>query len=158
MTEGYGNMVLGYYGKTPVPPDAEIVKIASEQLKKPVFTGDPIKDLEPGIPKARKVLEDNNLPVTDENIFIIGALATKGGNKGLDFLKGNFKISVPKKDPNKVVTSVPAAVPTVAAPAAVVPAPATVAAVAPARAVPGAPRTYRVSVSGRPYDLRVDSL
>jgi pyruvate carboxylase subunit B len=145
MTDGYGNMVLGYYGKTPVPPDPEIVKIASEQMKKPVFTGDPIKDLEPGIPKARKVLEENGLPVSDENLFIIGALATKGGNKGLDFLKGNFKISVPKKDPNKpVATPVPAAV--------------AVAAAAPAApvAAPGQNgKSYRVSVSGKSFDLHV---
>ena len=33
ITEGYGKMVLGYFGKTPVAPDPEIVKIASEQLK-----------------------------------------------------------------------------------------------------------------------------
>jgi len=29
---GYGKMVLGYFGKTPVAPDPEIVKIASEKL------------------------------------------------------------------------------------------------------------------------------
>ena len=30
---GYGRMVLGYFGKTPVEPDVEIVKLASEKLK-----------------------------------------------------------------------------------------------------------------------------
>ncbi|RXJ88434.1 biotin attachment protein, partial [Arcobacter sp. CECT 8983] len=30
---GYGKMVLGYFGKTPVEPDEEIVKLASEKLK-----------------------------------------------------------------------------------------------------------------------------
>ncbi len=29
---GYGKMVLGYFGKTPVEPDPEVVKIASEKL------------------------------------------------------------------------------------------------------------------------------
>lgn len=146
MTDGYGNMVLGYYGKTPAPPDPEIVAIAAEQLKKPVFSGDPIRDLEPGIPKARKILEDNGLPVTDENLFIIGAFATKGGNKGLDFLKGNFKISVPKKAPP------PPASPTVSVPAS-----------APA-GQPAAPapsdkaKAYRVSVSGQSFDLLVERL
>ena len=96
MTDGYGQMVLGYFGKTPVAPDEEIVKIASEQLGKPVFSGDPLSVLEPGIPKAKKILEDNGLPVTDENIFIVGALATSGGNKGLDFLKGDKPINVRK--------------------------------------------------------------
>ena len=32
MAEGYGKMVLGYFGKTPCEPDPEIVKIAEEQL------------------------------------------------------------------------------------------------------------------------------
>jgi len=137
MTDGYGNMVLGYYGKTPVPPDPEIVEIAAEQLKKPVFTGDPIKDLEPGIPKAKKVLEDNALPVTDENLFIIGAFATKSGNKGVDFLKGNFKVSVPKK-----VAAAPAPA---AAPAAAVPAP----------VAPIAAETYHVTISGQSFDVHV---
>ena len=136
MTDGYGNMVLGYYGKTPVAPDPEIVKIALEQMKKPVFTGDPIAALEAGIPKAKKILEENNLPVTDENIFIIGAFATKGGNKGLDFLKGNIKISVPKKDPNQAA----------AAPAASVP-------VDPQKA-----KKYRVSASGKTMELLVESV
>ena len=27
---GYGKMVLGYFGKTPVEPDAEVVKLAAE--------------------------------------------------------------------------------------------------------------------------------
>ena len=31
--------VLGYFGKTPLPPDPEVVKIASEQLDLPVFDG-----------------------------------------------------------------------------------------------------------------------
>ena len=161
ITEGYGNMVLGYFGKTPVAPDPEIVKIAAEQMKKPVFTGDPIKGLEPGIPKAKKVLEENGLPVTDENLFIIGALATKGGNKGLDFLKGNFKVSVPKKDPNKAAA--PAAAPAAPAPAPVAPAVAPAASSA-STATLGAPvgagqkRTYRVSVGGHAYDLQVEPM
>ncbi len=32
IAEPYGKMVLGYFGKTPVPPDPEIVELASEQL------------------------------------------------------------------------------------------------------------------------------
>lgn len=164
MTEGYGNMVLGYFGKTPVEPDAEIVRIASEQLKKPVFTGDPIKGLAPGIPKAKKILEDNALPVTDENLFIVGALATKGGNKGLDFLKGNFKVSVPKKDPNKAAAPAPAAAAAAApvAPAAASAAPRVTApsstATLGAPVAAGQKRTYRVSVGGNAYELQVESM
>lgn len=69
ITDGYGNMVLGYFGKTPVEPDPEVVKIAEKQLGKPKFDGNPVDILEPGIPKAKKILEDEGLPVTDENIF-----------------------------------------------------------------------------------------
>ena len=29
MDDGYGKAVLGYFGKTPLPPDPEVVKIAS---------------------------------------------------------------------------------------------------------------------------------
>ena len=75
----------------------------------------------------------------DENIFIIGALATKGGNKGLDFLKGNFKVSVPKKDPNKALAPAPAA------PAA-------------PRVVDGKAKNYRISMSGKSFDLSVEPL
>ena len=54
IAEPYGKMVLGYFGKTPVPPDAEIVKLAREQLKlepttRPVLEindADPNKGLE----------------------------------------------------------------------------------------------------------------
>jgi pyruvate carboxylase subunit B len=94
ITDGYGNMVLGYFGKTPVAPDAEIVKIASEQLGKPVFDGNPLDILEPGIPQATKILEENGLEVTDENIFI--AFACK--EKGIDFLKGKMEANVRKNE------------------------------------------------------------
>jgi pyruvate carboxylase subunit B len=99
--DGYGKMVLGYFGKTPIPPDPEIVKIAEAQLGLPVFTGDPLDIQKPGIPLAKEILEKEGLPVTDENLFIIGAHATPGGNKGLDFLKGNFSVNVKKNQPEK---------------------------------------------------------
>lgn len=101
ITDGYGKMVLGYFGKTPVAPDPEIVRIAEEQLKMPVFDGDPLDVLEPGIPKAKQMLEAEGLPVTEENIFIVGALATPGGNKGLDFLKGRKPVLVRKVQPEE---------------------------------------------------------
>lgn len=96
ITDGYGNMVLGYFGRTPVAPDEEVVKIAEEQMGKPRFDGNPLDILEPGIPKAKAILEKEGLEVTDENIFIVGALETPGGNKGLEFLKGDFTINVRK--------------------------------------------------------------
>jgi pyruvate carboxylase subunit B len=96
ITDGYGKMILGYFGRTPVAPDPEIVRIAEQQLGMPVFEGDPLEVIEPGVPKAKMLLEKEGLPATDENIFIVGALATAGGNKGIDFLKGNKKINVRK--------------------------------------------------------------
>ncbi|MBN2721500.1 MAG: biotin attachment protein, partial [Campylobacterales bacterium] len=39
---GYGRMVLGYFGKTPVPADSEIIKLASEQLKLEPTTQNPL--------------------------------------------------------------------------------------------------------------------
>ena len=90
----YGNMVLGYFGKTPVEPDPDVVKLASEQLDKPIFTDDPLDIMEPGIPKATKLLEENGLPVNDENIFIVASCE----GKGLDFLLGKAKPTIRKKE------------------------------------------------------------
>ncbi|MBL0381605.1 MAG: biotin/lipoyl-binding protein [Desulfofustis sp. PB-SRB1] len=131
----YGNMVLGYFGRTPVPPDPEIVKLASEQLEKPVFTDDPLDILEPGIPKATKVLEENNLPVNDENIFIIASCE----QKGLDYLLGNAKVNVRKKS-DEVEKPAPAPAKTAAAPAP----------------APAGPRSYSITVNNRIYDVTVN--
>jgi pyruvate carboxylase subunit B len=131
-------MVLGYFGRTPVAPDPEIVQLAEDQLGKPVFKGDPLDDLEPGIPKAKAILEKEDLPVTDENIFIVGALETPGGNKGLDFLKGNKPINV-----RKVTDKTDAAAMATAAP------------VAPP-AMSGA-ADYTVTVEGKAYQVTVEA-
>lgn len=137
MTDGYGKMVLGYFGRTPVPPDPEIVKIAEEQLGKPLFKGNPVDVLEPGIPKARAILEKEGLPVTEENIFIVGALQTPGGNKGLDFLKGHKPINVRK------ISAKPEA--------------ATPAAAAPQAAAVEQPTDYTVTVDGKTYQVKVEA-
>lgn len=109
ISDGYGNMVLGYFGRTPVPPDPDVVKIAEEQMGKPRFDGNPLEIIEPGIPAAKKILENEGLPVTEENIFIVGALATPGGNKGLEFLKGNFSVNIRKGEDSKPPSPDPAA-------------------------------------------------
>jgi pyruvate carboxylase subunit B len=92
ITDGYGNMVLGYFGRTPSKPDAEIVKLAEQQLGKKPFDGHPLDILEPGIPQATKTLEENKLEVTDENIFIAFAC----GEKGIEFLQGKTKENIRK--------------------------------------------------------------
>ena len=97
IAEGYGKMVLGYFGKTPVEPDPEIVKIASEKLELPVTTDNPVdlNDANPkkGIAAATAMLKENNLEVTDENIFIAAACA----QKGIDFLLGKMEINGVRK-------------------------------------------------------------
>jgi len=93
---GYGQMVLGYFGKTPVAPDPEIVKIAAEQLKLEPITKTPleINDADPtkGAEVAKKVLQENNLEITDENIFI----AATCKEKGITYLKGEAKENIRK--------------------------------------------------------------
>lgn len=107
IAESYGNMVLGYFGKTPVPPDPEIVDLASQQLKKEPTTRPPIEindeDPNKGIDAARKVLEQEGLDDTDENIFI----AATCREKGIRFLKGDAEIGVRKVQP-KTDTPAPA--------------------------------------------------
>ncbi len=89
IAEGYGKMVLGYFGKTPVPADAEIVALASEQLGLEPTTRNPreINDEDPtkGIEPAKALLQKHNLEVTDETIFIASALK----EKGIAFLQGD---------------------------------------------------------------------
>ena len=130
----YGNMVLGYFGRTPAPPDPEIVKLASEQLEKPVFTDDPLDILEPGVPKATKILEENNLEASDENIFIVASCE----QTGLDYLLGNAKTNIRKKTDEEDAPAKPAA-----------------RAAAPAAAPPAGPRSYSITVNNRIYDVTV---
>lgn len=98
IAEGYGKMVLGYFGRTPHEPDPEVVKIAAEQLGLEPTKESPlaINDRNPKkqIAYFRDMLKENNLPETDENIFIAAAC----GDKGIAFLKGEGKIGVRYKE------------------------------------------------------------
>lgn len=100
IAEGYGKMVLGYFGKTPGRPDSEVVRIASEQLHLEPTAKNPL-DLNDANPaKGRKaavaMLEANKLPITDENIFI----AATCQEKGIAYLKGEGRIGVRKNVKN----------------------------------------------------------
>ncbi len=101
---GYGKMVLGYFGRTPHEPDPEVVKIAAEQLgleptkESPLAINDRNPDKQ--IAHFRDVLKQNNLPETDENIFIAAAC----GEKGVAFLKGEGKIGVRYKEKPRATT------------------------------------------------------
>ena len=75
IAEGYGKMVLGYFGKTPVAADPEVVKISAEQLKLEPTTEDPLdindRSSSKGIEAAKKMLQDAGITdMSDENIFI----------------------------------------------------------------------------------------
>jgi pyruvate carboxylase subunit B len=98
IAEPYGKMVLGYFGKTPVAPDDEVVRIASEQLGLKPTTRPPLEmndeDPKKGIEPTKKRLVENGLPTTDENIFIVAACQ----DKGLAFLKGEATIGVRKME------------------------------------------------------------
>ena len=99
IAEGYGKMVLGYFGKTPVTPDKEIIKLASEQLglkpttKHAVDIAD--KDETKSLAHVKEILKQNKIKVTEENVFIAAACK----EKGIAFLKGEAKVNVRKIDP-----------------------------------------------------------
>ncbi|MFA6928959.1 MAG: biotin/lipoyl-containing protein [Lentisphaeria bacterium] len=98
ITDGYGKMVLGYFGRTPASPDAEIVKLAAKQLKLEVTTADPrlLNDQNPalGMKQAEEKLKANNLPISEENIFIVACCE----DKGLAFLQGKRPMGVRFKE------------------------------------------------------------
>jgi len=93
---GYGRMVLGYFGKTPVAPDAKLVKLASEKLKLEPTTENPLdiadNDSTKSIAHWTKILEEEGLEATEENIFIAGSC----DKKGIAFLKGEGPLMVRK--------------------------------------------------------------
>ena len=98
IAEPYGKMVLGYFGKTPVPPDPEVMKIASEQLNLNPTTRPPLeindKDEKKSIKHAVDILRKEGLEETQENIFIVATCK----EKGVKFLKGDGEIGVRKVD------------------------------------------------------------
>lgn len=127
IAEPYGQMVLGYFGKTPVPADAEVIKIASEQLKLEPTTQPPLErnDADPnkGVGAARKQLQEAGLEETDENIFIVSTCKAKG----LDFLQGKGEVGVRKIEKKEETPAASAG-----------------------------PARYKVSVNGRDYSIAID--
>ena len=93
---GYGRMVLGYFGKTPVAPDPEVVKIAAEQLKLEPTTDNAIdiadRDNKKSVACWKERLELEGIEATEENIFI----AASCDEKGITFLKGEAEVNVRK--------------------------------------------------------------
>ena len=97
IADGYGKMVLGYFGKTPTTPDAEIVKIASEQLGLQPTTELAMDIDDKNNKKGRKAAEQSLKEagiddLSDENVFIAAACK----EKGIQFLKGEAKLGIRK--------------------------------------------------------------
>lgn len=98
---GYGKMVLGYFGKTPVAPDPEVVRIASEKLGLEPTTEKVLDLTEADETKSlafwKTKLEEEGIETSDENIFIAAACQ----EKGITFLKGEAEVNVRKKSEMK---------------------------------------------------------
>ena len=96
IADGYGKMVLGYFGKTPTEPDSEIVALASEQLKLDPTKENPLdiadRDEKKSISYWTDILKDEGIEINDENIFIAAAC----NDKGIEFLKGEATVNVRK--------------------------------------------------------------
>ncbi len=95
---GYGKMVLGYFGKTPVEPDAQIVALAAEKLKMEPTKENPLdiadRDEKKKISVWKQRLELEGIEATEENIFIAAAC----DEKGIAFLKGESPLNIRKND------------------------------------------------------------
>ncbi len=93
---GYGKMVLGYFGKTPVTPDIDVVKLCSDKLKLDPTSQNPLdiadQDPKKSIAAWKERLEIEGLETTEENIFI----AASCDEKGVAFLKGESPLNVRK--------------------------------------------------------------
>ena len=135
ITDGYGKMVLGYFGHTPSEPDPKIVALASEQLGLEPTKEDvhDINDNNPalGVDAASEKLSEAGLEITDENVFI----ASTCGDKGIAYLKGDKPLGIRYIEDEKPKAE--------AAPAA-----------APA-ASSGSAASYAVTVNGSIYDVHV---
>ena len=107
IAEGYGKMVLGYFGKTPVEPDKSVVELASEQLglkpTKEHAMDIADKDESKSLKFTRELLKKEGIEPSEENIFIAAACK----EKGIAFLKGEGKVNIRKKSTNACETSAP---------------------------------------------------
>jgi len=97
ISPGYGRMVLGYFGRTPVEPDPEIVRLASSKLalkptkENPVDIAD--REEKKSVAYWKAILEKEGIESTEENIFI----AASCDRKGIAFLKGESPLMLRKK-------------------------------------------------------------
>lgn len=96
IADGYGKMVLGYFGKTPVKPDQDIIDLVAKQLNLEPTTKNAIdiadKDESKSLEFVKKQLQSEKIEINDENLFIAAACK----EKGIAFLKGEAKVNVRK--------------------------------------------------------------
>jgi pyruvate carboxylase subunit B len=125
---GYGRSVLGYFGRTPEPPDPAVIEIAADQLKLEPFAGDPLEKAPDSIAMAEEALRERKLPLTEENIFLVASAIVPGKNmelnEGIRLLTGKAKVNLPLKAKDKPAEAAPAPAqpaPAVAAPALTAP-------------------------------------
>jgi len=123
INDGFGKAVLGYFGRPPLPPDPEVVKIAAEQLGKPPFEGDPLEAAPDSLAIAREALTERGLATTEENVFLVAAAAVPGKNmelnEGIRLLTKKAKIVLPlkaKPEPAKPAEAAPASATPLSAP------------------------------------------
>lgn len=93
---GYGKMVLGYFGKTPVEPNSQVIELASKQLNLAPTKESAIdiadQDEKKSLAYVKKLLEQEKIETSEENIFIAAACQ----EKGIAFLKGEGKVMTRK--------------------------------------------------------------
>jgi len=145
---GYGRSVLGYFGRTPEPPDLEVVKLAAEQLKLEPFTGDPLEKAPDSVALAEEALRERKLPLTEENVFLVASAIVPGKNmelnEGIRLLTGKAKINLPLKAKEKPATDI---APSLAPSAPVTAAPVTAPVTTQCTVVEGhVTRTFRVTI------------
>ena len=145
IAEGYGKMVLGYFGRTPTAPDPELVQLAREKLNLEPTTRSPrvMNDEDPtkGRAAAEKALRAAGLPVSDENVFI----AATCKEKGIAFLKGEATVNIRKEIAPSVARNAPAAAPSAPAAPAVA-------------AAASGPQVFTIQMDGREYRATVRKL
>lgn len=137
IADGYGKMLLGYFGKTPSTPDPELIRIAGEQLGLEPTSESPrlLNDADPskGRAAAEAVLREAGLPITDENVFI----AATCKERGITFLKGEARTQIRKNSSAGGQEPTPSVAPGAAA-------------------QPGAgPAAYTVTVAGQTFAVTV---
>ena len=110
---GYGRAVLGYFGRPPLKPDPQVVKIAAEQLGLDPFDGNPLEAAADTLAQAEQALKERSLPTSEENVFLVASAMVPGKdialNGGLRLLQGKAKITLPLKPKEKKEEPVAAA-------------------------------------------------